>query len=65
MKDVKRVSRALNIHRSTMFYRLNKIKALLGTDMDDGDAISQLLFSYKLIEYMDIFSPDNPQLPPK
>lgn len=65
MKDVNRVSQGLNIHRSTLFYRLNKIKAIIGADLDDGDVISHLLFSFKLIEYMDIFSPSESPLPPQ
>lgn len=63
MKDVNRVSQGLNIHRSTLFYRLNKIKAIIGSDLDDGNLISHLLFSFKLIEYMDIFSPGDSPLP--
>lgn len=65
MKDVNRVSQGLNIHRSTLFYRLNKIKAIIGTDLDDGDVISHLMFSFKLIEYMDIFAPGESPLPPQ
>lgn len=65
MKDVNRVSQGLNIHRSTLFYRLNKIKAIINADLDDGDVISHLLFSFKLIEYMDIFSPSESPLPPQ
>ena len=65
MKDVNRVSQALNIHRSTLFYRLNKIKTIIGSDLDDGNLISHLLFSFKLIEYMDIFAPSESPLPPQ
>lgn len=65
MKDVNRVSNRLNIHRSTLFYRLNKIKAITGVDLDDGNVISHLLFSYKLIEYMDIFTPSDRMLKKK
>ena len=66
MKDADRVSKAMNIHRSTLFYRLNKIKSLVGSDLNDGNIVFQLLFSFKMIEYMDIFSPDkSSSLPPK
>lgn len=59
MKDVGKVSSLLNIHRSTLFYRLNKLKQVMDVDLDDGETVTQLLFSFKLIEYMDIFSPED------
>lgn len=63
MKDVNRVCLALNIHRSTLFYRLNKLKSVLGVDLDDGNTWFRLMFSFKLIEYMDIFFPTESHLP--
>lgn len=61
MKDVKRVSEALGIHRSTLFYRLNKIKDITGVSLDDGNTVFQLMFSFKLIEFMDSFTPGSIQ----
>ncbi len=56
MKDVKRVTKALNIHKSTLFYRINKLKTIYGLDYEDGNTVFHLLFSFKLVEYMDIFA---------
>ena len=61
-RDINRVSAAMNIHRSTLFYRLNKIKSIIGADLNDGNMVFQLMFSFKLIEYMDIFSPNETSL---
>lgn len=38
----------LNIHRNTLFYRINKAKELTGITLDNGIEISQLLFSIYL-----------------
>lgn len=51
MKDVNRVCEELHIHRSTIFYRLNKLKNEYGLDLDDGDVFMQLMFSYKILQY--------------
>lgn len=51
MKDVNRVCEELHIHRSTIFYRLNKLKNEYGLDLDDGDVVLQLMFSYKILQY--------------
>lgn len=50
-RDASKISEALYIHRSTLFYRLNKIKELIGSDLNDGELIFQLMFSFKIIEY--------------
>lgn len=51
-RDVTRICKVMSIHRSTLFYRLNKIKTQLNLDLDDGNTVLHLMFSYKIIEYM-------------
>ena len=43
-------AKKLFIHRSTLFYRVNKIKELTGFDTEDSDQITQFIFSMKLRE---------------
>lgn len=58
-RDVDRITRILHIHRSTLSYRIRKIKDMLGNDMSDGELVFHLMFSFKLIEYYSGFvNPD-------
>lgn len=41
---------ALNIHRNTLFYRINKIKQLTGINLDNGDERFQIYLSIKLLK---------------
>lgn len=50
-KNVKDSSEALNIHRNTMFHRIEKIERLLNVDLNDADILFQLYLSYKILEY--------------
>ena len=45
-----RAAEELFIHRSTFFYRLEKIKEILQSDLDDPDKIFYLNFSFRLLE---------------
>lgn len=65
MKDVNRVAANMHVHKGTLYYRLKKIQSELGVDLDNGNDVFQLMFSYKLEEYMDIFEPANSPLPPR
>ena len=54
MKDTGRVCEALHIHRSTLFYRLNKLKDLLGEDVfSDGRCVQQLMYSFTVLHYLE------------
>ena len=56
MKDTGRVCEALHIHRSTLFYRLNKLKDLLGeTALQDGRCVQQLMYSFTVLHYLEEF----------
>ncbi|MBP1736881.1 MAG: hypothetical protein H6Q60_762 [Oscillospiraceae bacterium] len=41
----------LRIHRNTLSYRINKINDLLDIDLNRSETLTQLLFSYQILEY--------------
>lgn len=49
-KNIKDSATALNIHRNTMFYRIEKIESILNVDLNDIDILFQLYLSYKILE---------------
>lgn len=46
-------STKLNIHRSTFFYRINKIQTLLGISLDSSNNLFNLELSFKILKYLD------------
>ncbi len=44
---------ALNVHRNTYFYRMNKVRDLFGIDLHDGDDRLALAFTASIMEGMD------------
>lgn len=63
MKDVNRVAAEMHVHKGTLYYRLKKLQAELDIDLENGDDVFRLMFSYKLEEYMDVFEPGSSPLP--
>ena len=60
-KDADLITDKLHIARSTLFYRLNKIRDLIGSDLSDGNLQFQLMLSFKLAEYYtSMTDPDAP-----
>lgn len=53
-KNVKDSAVELNIHRNTMFHRIEKIESILNIDLNDGDMLFQLYLSYKILEFLKI-----------
>lgn len=45
-----RTARELYIHRSTFLYRLEKIKEILESDLDDPEELLYLNLSFRLLE---------------
>lgn len=43
--------KALNIHRNTFFYRINRIKEITHTDIDNGDERLKMQLYLKFLEY--------------
>ncbi|MDR3541121.1 MAG: helix-turn-helix domain-containing protein [Desulfosporosinus sp.] len=56
-KNVKDSATILNIHRNTMFHRMEKIESILNVDLNDGDVLFQLYLSYKILEFLKITLP--------
>ena len=46
------VSAQLHIHKSTFFYRMNKIADLLEADIYDGRRLFAYEFSFYLVDYL-------------
>lgn len=54
LKDVNRTCDALHIHRSTLFYRLNKLKSLLGEDaFNDAGLVQRLMYSFTVLHCLE------------
>lgn len=54
LKDVSRTCEVLHIHRSTLFYRLNKLKDLLGEDaLRDGRTVQLLMNSFTMLHWLE------------
>ncbi|AET69585.1 hypothetical protein Desor_4148 [Desulfosporosinus orientis DSM 765] len=56
-KNIKESANSLNIHRNTMFHRIEKIENLLNVDLNNGDVLFQLYLSYKILEFLKITLP--------
>ena len=54
LQDVNQTCAALHIHRSTLYYRLNKLKELLGEDaLHDGRCVQRLMYSFTVLQFLD------------
>ena len=49
-------ARCLNIHRSTLLYRVQKIEKIMDIKLDDPDTLFHIMLSLKLKEYMKIYN---------
>jgi hypothetical protein len=49
-RNLLHAARTLNIHRTTLFYRLNRISEIIGGDLDDPAVRLRMLFSFELLE---------------
>lgn len=56
-KNIKDSAKIMNIHRNTMFHRIEKIESLLKVDLNDGDTLFQLYLSYKILEFYKVALP--------
>ena len=52
--NVMQTSKQLFIHRSTVLYRLDKIKQILGSDLKDPDEILYLMLSFRLLDMEEV-----------
>ena len=54
LQDVNQTCEALHIHRSTLYYRLNKLKELLGEEaLHDGRCVQRLMYSFTVLRFLD------------
>ncbi|MDW7674665.1 MAG: helix-turn-helix domain-containing protein [Bacillota bacterium] len=56
-KNVTESANALNIHRNTMFYRLEKIQEITDMDINNNDTSLHLQLSFKMLELLKIDLP--------
>lgn len=56
-KNVKESALSLNIHRNTMFHRIEKIENILNVDLNNGDILFHLYLSYKIMDFFKITLP--------
>ncbi|UWG95707.1 helix-turn-helix domain-containing protein [Dehalobacter sp. DCM] len=56
-KNVSESAAALNVHRNTMFFRIEKIESIMNIDLDDSNTVLHLHFSFKLLEISGIQIP--------
>lgn len=58
-KNVTDSAKALNIHRNTMFYRLEKIEAIMDIDINNSNTFLHLHLSFKILELLKINFPSD------
>ena len=51
VRDTKRVAAAMQIHRNTLYYRLQKLRDMFGKDLDTGFGDFRIRYSFRLLEY--------------
>ncbi|MGI5989416.1 MAG: helix-turn-helix domain-containing protein [Lachnospiraceae bacterium] len=50
VKDITLMTQLLHVHRSTLFYRINRIADILHADLNDGNTVLSLMFSFKVMQ---------------
>jgi PucR C-terminal helix-turn-helix domain len=53
--DVRKTADALHLHRSTLYYRLEKIAEAVGGDLSDGEARFELMLSIRLAYFAGLY----------
>jgi len=56
-RDIPGTSQALIIHRTTLLYRLKKIRSIIGLNLDDPETRLYLLLSRKMLEQENLINP--------
>ena len=66
MKDrsISEAAREMHVHRNTVIYKLNQIKALIGDKMDDPYVRHSLISSCMIIRYIENYRKREVDLPP-
>lgn len=61
-KNISESASVLNIHRNTMFFRIEKLELIMNIDLNDTDTFLHLHFSFKILELLKV---EIPRLPRK
>ena len=56
-KNITESAKASNIHRNTMFYRLEKIESIMDIDINNSNTFLHLHLSFKILELLKIDLP--------
>ncbi|MEV0673470.1 helix-turn-helix domain-containing protein [Mycobacterium sp. NPDC050441] len=57
--DVRRTSEDMYLHRSTLYYRLEKLTEAVGSDLSDGGIRFDLMLSLRLARLAGVYRPDS------
>ncbi|WP_454791803.1 PucR family transcriptional regulator [Mycolicibacterium lutetiense] len=57
--DVRRTSEDMYLHRSTLYYRLEKLTEAVGGDLSDGETRFDLMLSLRLARLAGLYRPDS------
>ncbi|MGV0779300.1 PucR family transcriptional regulator [Mycolicibacterium sp. XJ775] len=57
--DVRRTSEDMYLHRSTLYYRLEKLTEAVGSDLSDGETRFELMLSLRLARLAGLYRPDS------
>ncbi|MCV7392093.1 PucR family transcriptional regulator [Mycolicibacterium porcinum] len=57
--DVRRTSEDMYLHRSTLYYRLEKVTEAVGSDLTDGETRFDLMLSLRLARLAGLYRPDS------
>ncbi|RCX16045.1 PucR-like helix-turn-helix protein [Anaerobacterium chartisolvens] len=52
LKNPTKTSAELHIHKNTLFYRVDKIKNIIGSNLENGDELAEILISVKILFYL-------------
>lgn len=56
-KSITKTAQKMNLHRNSIIYRIDKIRNILGCDLNDSETILKLLLSFKIIKLNSIKKP--------
>ena len=51
-RSISRAAKSRNVHKNSMYYRLNRLQELTGLDLEDDETCSLLSFSLMLLGYL-------------
>jgi DNA-binding PucR family transcriptional regulator len=58
--DARRTAEELYLHRSTLYYRLEKLTEAVGGDLGDGEIRFELMLGIRLARFAGLYQPHTP-----